>query len=257
MILLTLLAGYCAPALFAVARGHRGRAEIRAGNLFLGWTVVGWFWFLALALGSADASLGTGRALAPAEASLQTALRAARGGAPELRQLAELGEHQLLLLHDLAAAITVILDGKLRQGELTRFRYQQGAEVLREAILGRLALTAALLRSLAALDREQLAARLHAGRGAEDDRSPLGARARLRADQQRRAGALLTRNEGALTRLSKLTAALAETNLAGGRIPVELDAAELQVEQLLERVRSYDPAPIAWEALPPEAERRG
>ncbi|MEE3330891.1 MAG: superinfection immunity protein [Myxococcota bacterium] len=45
-----LLVFYLVPFVVAVARGHDGAMMVLAANLLVGWTVVGWFAVLAVAL---------------------------------------------------------------------------------------------------------------------------------------------------------------------------------------------------------------
>ena len=45
-----LLVLYLVPFVVAVARGHDGAMMVLAANLLVGWTVVGWFAVLAVAL---------------------------------------------------------------------------------------------------------------------------------------------------------------------------------------------------------------
>lgn len=48
-MLLVLLIGYFLPGLVASMRGHSNQNMIAVLNLFLGWTVIGWFVLLILA----------------------------------------------------------------------------------------------------------------------------------------------------------------------------------------------------------------
>ncbi len=51
--IIILLAGYFLPSIIALSRGHKDAAAIVAVNLFLGWSVIGWFFSFIWSLSNA------------------------------------------------------------------------------------------------------------------------------------------------------------------------------------------------------------
>jgi hypothetical protein len=58
--IIVLISGYCIPLLIAIRRQHRNTMAIGAVNIFLGWTVIGWFCSLVWSLTGVNPALGEG-----------------------------------------------------------------------------------------------------------------------------------------------------------------------------------------------------
>jgi hypothetical protein len=56
--IIVLISGYCLPLFIAIRRQHRNTMAIGAVNIFLGWTVIGWFCSLVWSLTGVNAPLG-------------------------------------------------------------------------------------------------------------------------------------------------------------------------------------------------------
>jgi hypothetical protein len=48
--IIILISGYCLPLFIAIRRQHRNTMAIGAVNIFLGWTIIGWFGSLVWSL---------------------------------------------------------------------------------------------------------------------------------------------------------------------------------------------------------------
>jgi hypothetical protein len=289
-LLFFLLAVYFLPAIIAFCRGLRNRLIIAFGNLFLGWTGIGWLIFLLLSIGeNPDAPRVEGKSLPLGDRNLvgrsgETARNRETFGLsnadPEVKALwsefcalppAEVSwdadyqrqaRDQLKMIEERYQKIRITLLDKLSPDELTFSRYHDAALRVKQTVLSNLSVVCSLLRSQESKDVEYISKRIKAlkkksslKQTEHDEIETLEERKRLIDSACEKASILLTKNEIAVTKLDKLRAALAEMNIQKGRVPEEFDACVHEMEELASRVRLYDSEPIDWEVERAESEK--
>lgn len=222
---------------------------------FLEWAFAAWFapsaaiYLVALALGAGLLVLWPVLAARAAQENARTA--PADDIAPlaaELRELgarhadARRGVEQLSILCDQRRTLAIVLGRRLDAGELTFDRYLATADKVYLAALDNLHELALGLRSVSSRDADYLDQRLremHAAGTHPDSAGAWHERKRLHAGQFEKAADLLAQNEAAITALTRVATAFANTHTGKDRSELDTRTAIAELERLASQTGRY------------------
>jgi hypothetical protein len=159
-------------------------------------------------------------------------------GVDGCERLAERATEQLGQVEERFRAFDRLLRSRLSPSELTFARYRTAAEQVALSVVDGLREVSDLAAGVAPTSPSEIRARL-ASPGQDSDRAALEQRLALVEQQQAKADALLAANEGALTSLDRVTAALAEMKTGATLASGDLEAAIAQLSELAGRAGRY------------------
>jgi len=137
-----------------------------------------------------------------------------------------------------------VLKRRLNVNETTYRRYAGMAEQVYLASLDNLNEASICLRSVSAIDSEELKKRMTELQGCESEKErqeleALNQRLGLLEDQNSRAASLLAQNETAMTLLDKTAGILADTKTEKGQASVDAETAMMELERIAKQTNKY------------------
>ena len=170
----------------------------------------------------------------------------AKNASGEVGTQADQGAKQFTMAGQRFESLKRTLDDKLNPGELTYSRYLGASEQVYLSVLDNLSVSAALLKSVSAIDPRYIASRKKALKALssppEADRKELKTleeRELLLRENLDKVNELMARNEEAITNMDKLGVALAELRTGPGGAAEDLDTAIQEMEQLAKQAHRY------------------
>ena len=154
------------------------------------------------------------------------------------------GADQFLRVKEKFETLSMMLDTKLNQGELTHSRYLGMAEKLYLATLDNLDNVVNTLRSIQSIDVGFITKKIDKMRKAPDryearEVDALTKRKSLYEEQKDKVQKLLTINEEAMTQLDLTVAAIADMKTKKGQATIDIDTAMNELEKLATRAQKY------------------
>lgn len=154
-------------------------------------------------------------------------------------------EEQLSLVQKKLAALYSILKGKFNKGELTYVRYADIIEQGCGAVLDNIKYIVALVKSISTIDESYINARFKelskSKTQSEADKKEivtLSNRKIIREEQLNKINEVLTQNEELFTKIDEASVEIADLRLEKGSAMADAEAVFLELEKLVERIRS-------------------